>query len=270
MNILKREKPINHPDTQSDLAEMALKNIHDGVVITDHAGVVRFINPAGVMMSGVGSAAQALGLSYLSLLRLQSKDGHELKDSENPLIQAMNASQPLEHFQGCLIVGQTDKCIPVALSMLIVDNADRIIIFRDITQELEEEGEQAEFISTASHEMRTPVATIDGYLSLALNPQTATIDERARGYLTAAEKASKHLGKLFQDLLDVTKLDDGHIRPHFTPVDMTQLIRAIANDYTERAKEAKLTFTFGANDTSNIPRRAVRFMSMCAATATAS
>ena len=34
------------------------------------------------------------------------------------------------------------------------------------TEELKEEGEQMEFISTASHEMRTPVATIDGYLSL--------------------------------------------------------------------------------------------------------
>lgn len=249
MISFKREKPINHPDTQSGLAEMALKNIHDGVMITSSTGVVEFINPAGITMTGAGSVAQALGLDYGLLLKLETKEGRELPENENPLIQAMRTGQPLEHYEGCLVVGQTDKRIPVAIAMLPVDNAERIITFRDITQELAEEGEQAEFISTASHEMRTPVATIDGYLSLALNPQTATIDERARGYLTAAEKASKHLGKLFQDLLDVTKLDDGRVRTHFVPVNMGELVKTIAADYAKRATEMGLTFTFGAEET---------------------
>ena len=96
--------------------------------------------------------------------------------------------------------------------------------------------------------MRTPVASIEGYLSLALNPQTASIDERARGYLNAAHASSQHLGKLFQDLLDVTKLDDGKIKPHFEPVEMTGLVKTISDEYITRAKEAKLNFTFGSSD----------------------
>jgi signal transduction histidine kinase len=100
--------------------------------------------------------------------------------------------------------------------------------------------------------MRTPVATIDGYLSLALNPQTATIDERARGYLTAAQAASQHLGKLFRDLLDVTKLDDGRIRPHLEPVEMVGLVKQISDDYLQRAVEAKINFTFGSGDATNL------------------
>ena len=50
-----------------------------------------------------------------------------------------------------------------------------IATFRDITKEKSEEREQAEFISTASHEMRTPVASIEGYIGLAMNPQTASV-----------------------------------------------------------------------------------------------
>ena len=98
--------------------------------------------------------------------------------------------------------------------------------------------------------MRTPVATIDGYLSLALNPQTATIDERARGYLTAAQAASSHLGRLFQNLLDVTRLDDGKIKLHLEPVEMVGLVKEIANGYIDRAKERKITFSFGSNESS--------------------
>lgn len=250
MSILKRSKTKTNPTTQVGLAEMALNNIHDGVIITDKNGVMRFINPAGVVMTECGSPNDAIGLDYGILMRLETKEGRELSEAENPLIQAMRTNQQLDNFECCLITSKSSKRIPISISALLSSDMgqNRIITFRDITKELIEEGEQTEFISTASHEMRTPVATIDGYISLALNPQTATIDERARGYLTAAEKASKHLGKLFQDLLDVTKLDDGKIKPHFEPVEMVSLVKGIANDYIARAKESKINFTFGSSE----------------------
>lgn len=249
MKLFKRNNSAGDPSNQTGLAEIALKTIHDGVVMTDRAGVIQFINPAAVTTLDCGSADKAIGLDYGLLIKLESKEGRELSEAENPLIQAMRTSQPLDAFQACLIAGPSAKRIPVAISVLPVDGIGqhRIITFRNITKELEEEGEQTEFISTASHEMRTPVATIDGYLSLALNPQTATIDERARGYLTAAQSASKHLGKLFQDLLDVTKLDDGKIRPHFVPAEMVGLVKTISDDYLLRAKDAGLTFNFGSD-----------------------
>ena len=241
---------VSNPASQAGLAEMVLKNIHDGVVITDQSGVIQFINPAGISMTECGSAEQATGLDYGLFLKIETKEGRELSEAENPLIQAMKTGQPLEGFECCLISSQSGKRIPVAISVLPVASAgkNRIITFRNIAKELAEEGEQTEFISTASHEMRTPVATIDGYLALALNPKTATIDERARGYLMTAEKASKHLGKLFQDLLDVTKLDDGKIKPRFVPVEMVSLVRSISNDYIPSAKAAKINFTFGSKE----------------------
>ena len=250
MKIFNRSKVPKTDTDHSKLAEIALNAIHDGVIMTDRSGIIRFINPAAIQMTNCGSAHNATGLDYGLVIKLESKEGRELTERDNPLILAMRSGQSLEPTQVCLLVAQTDQRIPISISVQVSDDSaqNRIITFRNITKELEEEGEQTEFISTASHEMRTPVATIDGYLSLCLNPQTATIDERARGYLAAAEKASKHLGKLFQNLLDVTKLDDGRIKPHFEPVEMVQAVESIANDYLERAKEAKLTFNFGSSE----------------------
>lgn len=235
---------------QANLAEMALRAIHDGVVMTDKKGVIEFINPAAAQMTGYGE--KAVGLDYGLVIKLESKEGRELLPNENPLTLAMNTGQPLESFQATLIVSQSNNRIPVAISVVIEENApqERIITLRDITKELEEEGEQAEFISTASHEMRTPVATIDGYLSLCLNPQTATIDERAKGYLAAAQAASKHLGKLFQDLLDVTKLDDNRICPNMQPIEMTDWMSETVADYESRAKDLKIKLTFGSESSA--------------------
>ena len=250
MTLFKRKNSSNSKSTQADLAEAALNTINDGVIITDKAGVIQFINPAAVLMTNCSSAHNAIGLDYGLIIKLQSKEGREYTERENPLMLAMKMGQGLEPTQASIVVAQSGQNIPVSINVQVMNDAsaNRIITFRNISKELEEEGEQTEFISTASHEMRTPVATIDGYISLCLNPQTATIDDRARGYLTAAEKASKHLGKLFQDLLDVTKLDDGRIKPHFEPVEMIELIQGIADDYEMRAKDAKLNYTFGSSE----------------------
>ena len=252
MTLFKRnnkpETPKGKAQSASNLADIALNAIHDGVVITDRKGIIQYINPAAVQMTNCSNAHHVIGLDYGLVVKIESKEGREFNEQENPLLQAMQSGHPLDTAQAALIIAGSNQRLPVAISVQISNDQaqSRIITFRNITKELEEEGEQTEFISTASHEMRTPVATIDGYVSLALNPQTATIDERARNYLTAAQKASKHLGKLFQDLLDVTKLDDGHIRPHFVPVEMVELVQTISNDYIARAKEAKLNFTFGS------------------------
>lgn len=257
MSLFKRTKTKADADDQSVLAEIALKSINDGVIMTDKNGIINFVNPAAIKMTNSGTTERVMGLEYSLMLKLESQEGRELSETENPLAQAMQTGQPLDSFRGSLIVGTTDKRIPVAISVSPTNNlnGNRVITFRNITKELQEEGEQTEFISTASHEMRTPVATIDGYITLALNPQTATIDERARGYLTAAEKASKHLGKLFQDLLDTTKLDDRRIRPNFEPAEMVGLVKSITDDYIARAKEAKINFTFGSNESVNNTHR---------------
>ena len=137
------------------------------------------------------------------------------------------------------------------MSVVIDNSGNRIVTFRDISREIAEESEKSDFISTASHEMRTPVATIDGYLALALNPRTATIDERARGYLNSAHAASQHLGELFQSLLDVTKLEDGLIKPKLVPVELVGLVKQISESYAGAIKNAHLNLVFGAQRNSS-------------------
>ena len=255
MSLFKRNNTVKTgPNADDMLAKMALSNIHDGVIITDRTGIVKFANPAAIAMTECSGVGNAVGLDYALVIKIESKEGREFTASDNPLTIAMTTGQPLDNHIVCLVTCPGNKRIPIALSVIIEDGGDasRIITFRNVTKELAEDSEQAEFISTASHEMRTPVASIEGYLSLALNPQTATIDERARGYLTAAHNASQHLGRLFKDLLDTTKLADGHVHPHFEPVEMVGTVKQIADSYAMPAKNAKLNYQFGSNRSKSI------------------
>ena len=249
MSLFKRNSQVAG-NNSSVIADTILNSIHDGIIMTNRSGIIEFINNAAITMTECGSAKNAVGLDYGLVFRIESKEGREMLERDNPLIHSIKTNQSLEACQVSLIPAQSERHLPIAVTVIPAESetSSIIITFRNIAKELEEEGEQAEFISTASHEMRTPVATIDGYLSLALNPQTATIDERARGYLAAAQTASKHLGKLFQNLLDVTRLDDGKIKLHFEPVEMVELIKEISDAYIPRAKEQKITFSFGSSE----------------------
>ena len=88
--------------------------------------------------------------------------------------------------------------------------------------------------------MRTPVAIIEGYLGMILNPETSTIDARARSYAEKAHDSVRRLGKLFQDLLDVTKVDDRRMHGDPTLLDVNALIQRISEDFTDAARSKGL------------------------------
>ena len=231
------------------LAELALNYIQDGVIIIDNDSIIRAINPAAMRMTEVKDSNDVVGVDYPLVLKLKNPEGSNVENEQNEFSNAVKTNQPFESRDYCLFVDNNEKKIPIALSLIIVgDNSgNKIITFRNITKEVEEENAQTEFISTASHEMRTPVASIEGYLGLTLNPQTATIDERARKYLESAREASRHLGKLFQDLLDVTKLDDRKIKPHSVPVDLAEVIKKISDGYIDKFKQKEINYGFGTS-----------------------
>ena len=235
----------------AELANLVLNSIEEGVIIVHPSGVVLLSNPAAMRMLGVNDTSAILNVQIGSLLRLENGEGMKLEDNVNPVLLAINSGKKYST-RDFVLVNLIEQRKPVAISVVSTNSGqnERIITLRDISRELEEEGEQTEFISTASHEMRTPVASIEGYLGLALNPKTATIDERARKYLEEAHTSSKHLGRLFKDLLDVTKLDDKKIRVQLSPVEMTSTVRSIANGQVPQMSEKGIHYTFGSNGTS--------------------
>lgn len=251
-----KKKEVRNPAEPSngntaELANLVLNSIEEGVIIVHPSGVVLLSNPAAMRMLGVNDTSAILNVQIGSLLRLENGEGMKLEDSVNPVLLAINSGEKYST-RDFVLVNLIEQRKPVAISVVSTNSGqnERIITLRDISRELEEEGEQTEFISTASHEMRTPVASIEGYLGLALNPKTATIDERARKYLEEAHTSSKHLGRLFKDLLDVTKLDDKKIRVQLSPVEMTSTVRSIANGQVPQMSEKGIHYTFGSNGTS--------------------
>lgn len=225
-------------------SEVVINAIGDGVVAIDSQGTLQLINPAAQRIIGWGKQ-DALALNYKSVLQLVDQENNTLDTATDPIQQALNTNQQIRTNDLTLMTKSSKKImISLVVSPVGEVGSGVIVVFRDVTKEKAEEREQAEFISTASHEMRTPVASIEGYLGLALNPNTAQIDEKARDFIMKAHESAQHLGRLFQDLLDVSKSEDGRLSNIPKVIDITTFAGTVVQGLLPKATEKGLQLTY--------------------------
>ncbi len=221
-----------------------LDAVDDGVLAVDSKGNIVTINPAATQITG-WSGSDAVGLIFNSVLKISNNDGTEMLDVSNPVNRVLQTGTNFTT-RDLFVKTPSGKVVPIFLAVNSIggQNSGVVVVFRDISKELKENREQAEFISTASHEMRTPVASIEGYLGLALNPATATIDARAKSYLEKAHENTRHLGQLFQDLLDITKAEDGRLKNEPVVLDAIEFARNIWEGLRQKASDKGLNYIF--------------------------
>ena len=228
----------------SDKAEVVINAITNGVVALDQQGVVELINPEAQRLIGWESR-DALKLDYKSVLKLVDEESNELTAANDPIRKVLSTNEEVRTDEFKLMTNSGKKIlISLVASPVGQQGSGVIIVFRDVTKEKTEERQQAEFISTASHEMRTPVASIEGYLGLALNPSTAQIDDKARSYIMKAHEVAQHLGRLFQDLLDVTKAEDGRLSNNPRAVEVVSFVQDVVEGLRPQATAKGLILVY--------------------------
>lgn len=254
----KHKSSINSSRLASSLRDEKLKGdiilntIGDGVVLLDEQQVIRLFNPAATTVTG-WKREEAEGLDWRSVFQFVNSKGEPVDEAQTPFAKAFNTAQSVRDNNANLTT-KSKKTVAATFSVSpLLDGGKQVTglvgIFRDVSEERQEEAQRAEFISTASHEMRTPVAAIEGYLSLALNDKVATIDSRAKDFLEKAHASTQHLGQLFQDLLTSAKAEDGRLTNHPKVIEMGAYLEQLTSDlrFAAQKKNLGMEFTLGNN-----------------------
>lgn len=236
--------------------EVIINNIEDGVVLISSDGVVQSFNPGAAAISG-WPADEATNINVDNVIQLCDDKGALVVPALSPFSLVFTTGQTM-HDNKALLLNRDKKQVPISLSVTpLVNEAQQVTaavaVFRNVSEQRAEERQRADFISTASHEMRTPVAAIEGYLALALNDKVATIDNRARDYLEKAHSSTQHLGQLFQDLLTSAKAEDGRLTSHPGVVELGAFLEQLTNDlrFVAEKKGLFVDFAVGSNGTIN-------------------
>jgi PAS domain S-box-containing protein len=227
-----------------------IQSIDDGVIVINTEGKITLINPAAASMTQ-WPVAEATGIEAQLVVKLTNEKNEEIPAELNPFTEVLTKKHRIS--QNLQLNGRDGKKIiislvisPISVGESNTDShiAGAVAVMRDVSAERAEEQQRAEFISTASHEMRTPVAAIEGYLALALNEKVSTIDSRARGFLEKAHSSTQHLGQLFQDLLTSAKAEDGRLSNHPAVIEMGSYLQQLVEDLRFSAQKKGLAAEF--------------------------
>lgn len=237
--------------TEQLKADAIMSSIGEGVMVVDGSRRIQLFNKAAQNLTGWDESS-AQGIDYNLVLQLKTDKDEAVSDSNDPFVEAWK--KKAEVVRDTLVMttrGGHKVQLNISISPIFDSNNQpngAIALFRDISKEKEVERQKDEFVSTASHEMRTPVAAIEGYISLAMNANVATIDDRAMKYLTKAHETIAHLGELFRDLLSVTKAEEQSLGGHMEAVDIGHLVQSVVDDMQFTVQKKQLTLVYQIGD----------------------
>jgi signal transduction histidine kinase len=133
----------------------------------------------------------------------------------------------------CDIIG-----IAVQNSKLYTTLEERTNELKDANRQLKELDQlKDEFVSIASHELRTPMTAIKDYLWMALAGKGGELTEKQRYYLTRSFGATERLIKLVNDLLNISRIESGRVSLEVAKVDLNQLIFEVIEEVLARATQ---------------------------------
>ena len=118
---------------------------------------------------------------------------------------------------------------------LPVDSEDELGQLTDAFNEMQRrlrlvDVARKEFVATASHELRTPIFSLGGFVELLRDEELD--DETRREFLDTMAEQVERLQKLAVDLLDLSRLDAGSVKLEREPVDLSEVTRAVAGEFT--------------------------------------
>ena len=199
------------------LLRSMIDSLVDAVMIVDTNTRVVAVNPAFERLVGF-SQAEAVGRTLAdvySRIQLRYPDGRPIPPEEGATARALRG-EALKGFEQVMRRADGQNAI-VTLSAAPVyqPGSNEIVlavaVVRDITEVRRLENLRDEFLSTAAHELKTPVTTIKGYAQLLLQTSAAHADPRERAALAVINRQSDRLTRLVQDVLEFSRLQLGAV-----------------------------------------------------------
>jgi PAS domain S-box-containing protein len=222
--------------------EVILNSIGEGLIVVGfNNSVIERVNPAFEKLSGY-SSEHVVGMQYPVLLP-------DTETAKEQLSQISAAVQSRETWRGEYPFRRKDGSVFDAAVTInpLKDSTGKllghVVSVRDISGYKELQHMKDNFLSTAAHELRTPMTAIQGFSEILLTRQ---IDEKRKAYyLKMINDQAVHVSKIINDLLDISRLEAGlgmGIRAE--AFDICRTIREVVQPFIETSKKHEYRFDF--------------------------
>ena len=230
---------LNDLEQEKDTLATLIATMSEGVVHLEGTDVVAFANPAAEALFGTPLTP---GRRFIEVVR-----DYEIHRLLGRCLDT-RASQ-----QAVLEVGPQQKYVAVTASPVVYedaaaeDAASVLLVFHDLTEVRRVERSRREFVANVSHELRTPLTTVKAAVDTL---QDGALEDRAVaiGFLKRINSEVDRMTNLVADLLELSRLESGHVVPHRTPLDLALLIQEAVERFAMPAAQNEVTLRHLVSD----------------------
>lgn len=227
-----------------------LASIGDALVVVDEEGKITYVNKSFEEMLG-WKKQEIIGKSMVEIVPKEDTNGVEALFKERILTQVLSGKKFVADLKNPFYYIRKDKTrfaassimSPVVLGSKIVGAVE---VFRDITKEKEIDKAKTEFVSLASHQLRTPLSTVSWYSEMLLAGDVGEVTPEQKKYLEEIYRGNQRMVDLVNTLLDVSRIEMGTFIFETKTTDVVKLAQAVIEEHKLHilAKRIKFSFTF--------------------------
>jgi two-component system phosphate regulon sensor histidine kinase PhoR len=191
----------------------AAQALPNAIIVLNNEGTIEWCNNAATRMLGIHTSND-LGQRILNLVRTPALVGY---------IRQGEFDEPLK------IHSPVDENMSLSIRIVPYGADQRLLIARDITRVERLEEMRRDFVANVSHEMRTPLTVISGYLELFAESDNRDSDDFDDVIVRMGEQASR-LQSIIGDLLLLSRLESDTYRAAHEPVNIPQLLKVLVDE----------------------------------------
>lgn len=228
--------------SQKNKLNEILASLIDGVIAVDFNKNILLFNKAAQQLTGF-TEAEAIGRPIDQLIHFFA-----MQDEILPKTYCKESFN-----QTAKLIGKDGKQTKINLTSstqvnnMIQSNLSSVLVLHDLSKEEELEQMRLDFVSMASHELKTPLTSIVGYLSVALNESKDKMPAESAQLLQKAFTSAQALQTLIQNLLNVNKIEREQMAVSSELIDYLPILSKACEDLKALANQKNIILTLTAD-----------------------
>lgn len=231
-------------DHAGAVSDVLFFSIGEGAIVIDDKGIISRVNKVAEEILGY-TAKELIGKWYPEMVPAEDESGQPIPNMERPITQVFFSGQTV--FKKIYYRTKQGGRVPVALTvspvMLHNKPIGAIEVFRDITDELQLEHAKDEFISIASHQLRTPATVVKQYLGMILEGFVESEETRMEMLRIAYTHNNNQLD-IINDLLRVAQLEANTMMASYQQTDVVHLLHNIISGQSPEFAKRSIKLIF--------------------------
>jgi len=231
---------------EKDKLDIILRSAGDGFIVVDSNQNIILTNDAIVDLSGFDNAVNR---NFGKTFKFITEKKTEFPDFVSECIKTGQIKRIVNK---AVLVTKEKKELPVDITVSSLKSENNtngcVIVIRDATKEREIDRTKSEFVSLASHQLRSPLAAINWSIEMLLNDKKEKLSEKQHEYISEVYRSSRRMNDLVKSLLNVSRLELGTFLVDPREVSVKETVNSILKEVEQRYKDKEQEIVVDVED----------------------